>query len=57
MKKTFIVVVETDKKDFNAWIEEHDKEIYSKALDDVLKCVEWDGYTIDIKKRIENLKK
>ena len=34
----------------------HDKEIYNKALDDCLKIVEWDGYTLDIKRRIEQLK-
>lgn len=31
--------------------------IYNQAISDVLNCVEWDGYTLDIKKRIENLKR
>lgn len=30
---------------------------YNQALEDVLNCVEWDGYTLDIKERIESLKK
>ena len=29
---------------------------YNKAIDDCLKIVEWDGYTLDIKRRIEQLK-
>ena len=33
------------------------KEVYNKAIDDALSVVEWDGYTIDIKERIEQLKK
>ena len=33
------------------------KEQYNKALDDALSVVEWDGYTIDIKERIEQLKR
>lgn len=33
------------------------REIYDKALEDVLNVVEWDGYTLDIKERIEQLKK
>ena len=31
--------------------------VYNKAIDDALSVVEWDGYTIDIKERIEQLKK
>lgn len=30
---------------------------YNQALEDALKVVEWDGYTLDIKKRIEQLKR
>lgn len=30
---------------------------YNQALEDVLNVVEWDGYTLDIKERIERLKK
>lgn len=33
------------------------KEIYNQALEDALNVVEWDGYTLDIKERIEKLKK
>ena len=33
------------------------KEQYNKAIYDALSVVEWDGYTIDIKERIEQLKK
>lgn len=33
------------------------KEAYNKAIDDALSVAEWDGYTIDIKKRIEQLKR
>lgn len=39
------------------WLDEHDKEIYNQALEDVLNVVEWDGYTLDIKERIEQLKR
>lgn len=38
-------------------IEEHNKIIYNQALEDALNVVEWDGYTLDIKKRIEQLKR
>ena len=31
--------------------------VYNKAIDDALSVVEWDGYTIDIKERIEQLKR
>lgn len=34
-----------------------ENEIYNKALEDVLQVVEWDGYTLDVKERIEQLKK
>lgn len=30
---------------------------YNQALDDALNVVEWDGYTLDIKKKIEQLKR
>ena len=30
---------------------------YNQALEDALNVVEWDGYTLDIKERIEKLKK
>ena len=33
------------------------QKAYNKAIDDALSVVEWDGYTIDIKERIEQLKK
>ena len=33
------------------------KEQYNKAIDDALSVVEWDGYTIDIKEQIEQLKR
>lgn len=32
-------------------------DAYNQALEDVLRVVEWDGYTLDIKERIEQLKK
>ena len=32
------------------------QKAYNKAIDDALSVVEWDGYTIDIKERIEQLK-
>lgn len=35
----------------------YENEIYNKALEDVLQVVEWDGYTLVIKERIEHLKK
>lgn len=34
-----------------------EKEAYNQALEDALNVVEWDGYTLDIKERIERLKK
>lgn len=34
-----------------------DEESYNQALEDALNVVEWDGYTLDIKERIEQLKK
>ena len=45
----------------DAFVKESDadkaiKEAYNKAIDDALSVVEWDGYTIDIKERIEQLK-
>lgn len=33
------------------------KDSYNQALEDALNVVEWDGYTLDIKKRIEQLKR
>lgn len=33
------------------------KKSYNQALEDVLSVVEWDGYTLDIKNRIEQLKR
>lgn len=33
------------------------KEAYNKAIDDALSVVEWDGYTINIKERIGQLKR
>lgn len=36
---------------------EREKQSYNQALEDALKVVEWDGYTLDIKERIERLKK
>lgn len=30
---------------------------YNQALEDALSVVEWDGYTLDIKNRIEQLKR
>lgn len=32
------------------------ENVRAKVLDEVLKVVEWDGYTLDIKRRIERLK-
>lgn len=32
-------------------------KIYNQALEDALNVVEWDGYTLDIKERIEKLKR
>lgn len=32
------------------------KDAYNAAIDDILSIVEQDGYTIDIKKRIKQLK-
>ena len=32
------------------------QKAYNKAIDNALSVVEWDGYTIDIKERIEQLK-
>ena len=40
----------------NEALEKGKKVGYSNALDDCLKIVEWDGYTLDIKHRIEKLK-
>ena len=34
MKQTFIVGIETNHKNFNDWITEHDNEVKSKALDE-----------------------
>ena len=38
-------------------IRERERQSYNQALEDVLNVVEWDGYTLDIKERIEQLKK
>lgn len=40
----------------NEALEKGKKIGYNKAIDDCLKIVEWDGYTLDIKHRIEQLK-
>lgn len=40
----------------NDVLEKGKKVGYNKAIDDCLKIVEWDGYTLDIKHRIEKLK-
>ena len=40
----------------NEALEKGKKIGYNKAIDDCLKIVEWDGYTLDIKHRIEKLK-
>lgn len=40
----------------NEALEKGKKVGYNKAIDDCLKIVEWDGYTLDIKHRIEQLK-
>lgn len=40
----------------NEALEKGKKVGYNKAIDDCLKIVEWDGYTLDIKHRIEKLK-
>ena len=40
----------------NDALEKGKKVGYNKAIDDCLKIVEWDGYTLDIKHRIEKLK-
>ena len=42
---------------FDEVIEIEKKKSYNKALEDVLNVVEWDGYTLDIKEKIEKLKK
>ena len=41
---------------WNDGFEEWMRKGYNKAIDDCLKIVEWDGYTLDIKHRIEKLK-
>ena len=40
----------------NDALEKGKKIGYNKAIDDCLKIVEWDGYTLDIKRSIEQLK-
>ena len=40
----------------NESLEKGKKIGYNEAIDDCLKIVEWDGYTLDIKHRIEQLK-
>ena len=40
----------------NEALEKGKKIGYNKAIDDCLKIVEWDGYTLDIKRSIEQLK-
>lgn len=47
MKQTFIVGVETEKKYFSEWIEEHDKEMYNKALEDVKRYIRNHRYSTD----------
>lgn len=42
---------------FDEVIKIEKKKSYNQALEDVLNVVEWDGYTLDIKERIEKLKK
>ena len=41
---------------WNDVFEEGMRKGYNKAIDDCLKIVEWDGYTLDIKNMIEKLK-
>lgn len=43
--------------EFKARTSDEKRRIYNQALEDVLSVVEWDGYTLDIKERIEQLKK
>lgn len=38
-------------------VEVEKQKSYNQALEDALDVVEWDGYTLDIKERIERLKK
>ncbi len=38
------------------YLKEHDAKIRQDAIDECLSVVEWDGYTFDIKERIEKLK-
>ena len=33
------------------------RKAYDQALEDVLSVIQWDGYTLDIKERIEKLKR
>ena len=33
------------------------RKAYNQALEDVLSVIQWDGYTLDIKERIEKLKR
>lgn len=50
--------IETDEIEVDGkTIKQIKNETYNQALDDVLNVVEWDGYTLDIKERIEQLKK
>ena len=35
MSKMFVIRIKTDKSTFEEWLEEHDKEVRNKAIDDV----------------------
>ena len=39
MKQTFIVGIDTEYKDFNEWIEEHDKQIRADVIEEALSKV------------------
>lgn len=40
MKQKFIIEIETNKKNFNSWILEHDKVVRDKTLDDAIQYFE-----------------
>lgn len=40
MKQTFIVGIETNHKNFNDWMAEHDNEVRNKAIDDAIRYFE-----------------
>ena len=56
-KKAMLNSEQEQVKIYDAYYNKGVTDGYNQALEDALDVVEWDGYTLDIKKRIEQLKR